>query len=102
MLQKNFLIIEDLANAVLNYVATKPYMEVARMVNDLQNLKQHGYSTPKQFIIEENMAMGILNYLATKPYVEVSKMINAMQMLTCIDDQNKTLTASGGYGNMNT
>lgn len=36
---KKFEISEDLAQKVLNYLATKPYLEVAELVTQLQQIK---------------------------------------------------------------
>lgn len=36
-----YLIGEELANAILNYLATKPYIEVAKMMEALQALQPH-------------------------------------------------------------
>jgi hypothetical protein len=37
---KKFIIEEDFANAILNYIATKPYVEVFDFVKGFQGLKE--------------------------------------------------------------
>lgn len=36
----NFLISQDLAQELLNYLATKPFQEVFQLINKLQQLKK--------------------------------------------------------------
>jgi len=38
---KKFIIDEELAQAILNYLANRPFIEVYKMVQALQNVKEH-------------------------------------------------------------
>jgi hypothetical protein len=40
MKEKEYIISEVLANKVLNYIASKPYVEVAQLVSELGQLKE--------------------------------------------------------------
>lgn len=40
MEEKRYIIKETLANKVLNYLASKPYLEVAQMIADLGQLQE--------------------------------------------------------------
>ena len=46
--KKQFIIQEDLANAILQYLASKPYGEVFQLINALQQLKMFENSEPKK------------------------------------------------------
>ena len=46
--KKQFIIQEDLANAILQYLASKPYGEVFQLINALQQLKMFENLEPKK------------------------------------------------------
>lgn len=46
--KKQFIIQEDLANAILQYLASKPYGEVFQLINALQQLRIIDTSEPKK------------------------------------------------------
>ena len=45
---KQFIIDENVANGVLNYLATRPYMEVAGLIQALSKLQPVPEPKPKQ------------------------------------------------------
>jgi hypothetical protein len=46
--KKQFIIQEDLANAILQYLASKPYTEVFQLIGGLQQLKIFESSKPQE------------------------------------------------------
>jgi len=46
--KKQFIIQEDLANAILQYLASKPYGEVFQLISGLQQLRMFESPEPKK------------------------------------------------------